>query len=69
MVVPYSRGLSKSIKKACSKHGVQVYLKGGLTIQNLLMALKDKDIILKKSAVIYRYKCDMVECDEEYIGE
>ena len=23
----------------------------------------------KKSGVIYRYKCDRVECDEEYIGE
>ena len=34
-----------------------------------LMAPKDKDPILKKSGVIYRYKCDRVECDEEYIGE
>ena len=25
--------------------------------------------ILKKSGVIYRYKCDRVGCDEEYIGE
>ena len=25
--------------------------------------------ILKKSKVIYRYKCDRVECGEEYIGE
>ena len=33
------------------------------------MALRDKDPILKKSGVIYRYKCDRVECDEEYIGE
>ena len=23
----------------------------------------------EKSGVIYRYKCDRVECDEEYIGE
>ena len=23
----------------------------------------------KKSGVIYRYQCDRVECDEEYIGE
>ena len=25
--------------------------------------------MLKKSGVIYIYKCDRVECDEEYIGE
>ena len=49
--------------------GVQVHFKGGLTIKNLLMAPKDKDHILKESGVIYRYRCDRVECDEEYIGE
>ena len=47
----------------------QVHLKGGLTIKNLLMASKDKDTIMKKSGVIYRYKCNRMECDEEYIGE
>ena len=33
------------------------------------MAPKDQDAIQKKSGVIYRYQCDRVECDEEYIGE
>ena len=33
------------------------------------MAPKDQDPMKKKSGVIYRYKCDMVEFDEEYIGE
>ena len=69
MVVPYYRGLSKSLKKVCSRHGVQVYFKGGNTIKNLLMAPKDKHPIMKKSGVIYRYKCNRVDCDEEYIGE
>ena len=69
MVVPYYRGLSESLKKVCSRHGVQVYFKGGSTIKNLLMAPKDKDPIMKKSGVIYRYKCNSVDCDEEYIGE
>ena len=41
-----------------------MYFKGGNTIKNLLMAPKGKDPL-----VIYRYKCDRVECDEEYIGE
>ena len=39
------------------------------TIKNLLMAPKDKYPIQKKSGVIYRYKCDRVECDVEYTGE
>ena len=69
LLVPYYKGLSESIKKACSKYGVHVHFKGGLTIKNLLMAPKDKDHIFKRSGVIYRYKCDRVECDEEYIRE
>ena len=33
------------------------------------MAPKDQDHITKKSGVIYRHKCDRLECDHEYIGE
>ena len=33
------------------------------------MASKDKDHITNKSGIIYRFKCDSLECDEEYIGE
>ena len=69
IVGPYYKGLSESLKRTCNKYGVQVHFKGGLTIKNLLVAPKEKDPVLKKSGVIYRYKCDRVECDEEYIGE
>ena len=37
-------------------------------IKSPLMAPKDKYPVKKKSRVIYRYKCDRVECGEEYIG-
>ena len=33
------------------------------------MTPKDKDPIQKQNGVSYRYQCDRVECDEEYIGE
>ena len=33
------------------------------------MAPKDKHPMMKKSGVIYSYKCGRVDCDEEYIGE
>ena len=69
IVVPYHRGFSEGFKKVCSNHGVQAYFKGGTTIKSLLMAPKDQDPMQKRSGVIYRYKCDRVECDEEYIGE
>ena len=66
-IVPYYQGLSESVKTTCNKHGVQVYFRGGVTIKNLLMTPKDQDPMMKKCGVIYRYKCDRVECDEEYI--
>ena len=69
IVVPYYAGLSENIKNIGKKFGVQVHCKGGTTIKNLLMAAKDKDPMLKQSGVIYRYHCDRVDCDEEYIGE
>ena len=69
ITVPYYKGLSESVKKKCNNYGVQVYFRGGTTIKNLLVAPKDKDPMLKKSGVIYSYKCGRVECDEEYIGE
>ena len=69
ITVPNYKGLSESVEKKCSNYGVQVYFKGGTTIKNLLVAPKDKDPMMKKSGVIYSYKCGRVECDEEYIGE
>ena len=38
-------------------------------MKSLLMVPKDRDNITQKSGVIYRYKCDRLDCDEEYIGE
>ena len=61
--------LSESIKNIHRKFGVQVYFRGGTTIKNLLMTPKDEDPIQKQSGVIYRYQCDRVDCDEEYIRE
>ena len=69
MVVPYQQGLSERIKNTCQKYGVQVHFKGGQTIKDLLMNPKDKDPIINKSGVIYRYKCSEDGCKEEYIGE
>ena len=47
MVIPYYKGISESIKKTCSEHGVQVYFKGGNTIKNLPVAPKDQHTVQK----------------------
>ena len=65
IVVPYHQGLSESYKRTCKKYGIEGHLKGGHTIKDLLMAPKDKDPILKRSGVIYRFKCGRVDCDHE----
>ena len=65
ITVPYMKGLSESIKNTCKKYGIQVYFKGDKTIKDLLVAPKDKEHVTKKSGIIYRNKCDMLECDAE----
>ena len=35
----------------------------------LLVVLKDKDHATINSGVVYRFKCDRLECDEEYVEE
>ena len=69
MVLPYVKGHSKSMKNVGKKHGIQTCFKGGNTIKSLLMTPKDKDHISKKSGIIYRFKCNRVDCNGEYIGE
>ena len=46
-----------------------MHIKGGKTFRDLLDIPADKDTIFQKSGVICRYKCDRVDCEEEYIGE
>ena len=65
----YEEGLSESVKNICKKYGIEVHFKSGKSIKDELVAPKDQDHLTKKSGIIYRYKCDMLECDEEYIGE
>ena len=69
ITVSYSEGLSESVKNICKKYGIQVHLKSGKSIKDELVAPKDKDHLTKKSGIIYRYKGNRLECDEEYIGE
>ena len=48
IVVHYHQGLSKSFKRTCKKYGIEVYLKGGHTIKDLLWLQRIKIQSLKK---------------------
>ena len=61
------QGLRESCKNICRKYGVEMHLKGGNTIKDFLVHPKDRDTILQKGGVVYRYKCGRVDCEEEYI--
>ena len=69
ITVSYEEGLSESVKNICKKYGIEVHFKSGKSIKDELVAPKDQDHLTKKSGIIYRYKCDRLECDEEYVGE
>ena len=64
-----TRDSVRNFKNIGKKFGIQVHFKSGRTIKEELVAPKDKNHITKKSGVIYRFKCERLGCDEEYIGE
>ena len=55
IVIPYTQGLGESIKKICSKYGIQTHFKGNKTIKEMLVKPKAKDPIDRKSRAIYWY--------------
>ena len=69
IVIPYTQGLCKSIKKICGRFGIQTHFKGSNTIRNLLVSPKDKDPMVSRSGAIYWFQCGDLSCDDEYIGE
>ena len=69
IVVPYIQGMGESCRNICRKHGVNMFFKGGNAIKDLLVHPKDRDTILQKRGVIYKFRCGRVNCGEEYIGE
>ena len=45
------------------------YMKSVFDGWQALMTPKDQDPIKNRSGLIYRFKCNRVECDDEYTGE
>ena len=67
--IPYTQGLGESIKKTCSKYGIQTHFKGNRNIKQMLDKPKHKDPLDNKSAAIYWYQCGEVIYNEEYLGQ
>ena len=69
IVIPYTQGLYKSIKKICGRYSIQTHFKGNSTIKNLLVSTRDKDPMVNKSGPIYWFQCSDLTCNVECIGE
>ena len=69
IVIPYTKGIAKSIKQTRGKYGIQAHFKGNTTIKQVLMKPKDWDPKDNKSGSMYSYQHHHLDCDEEYIGE
>ena len=67
--MPYTQGLGENIIRICKKYDIQTHFKGKRTIKNILVKLKDKDPLDRKSGAIYWYQCGELICDEGYIEE
>ena len=63
---PWTRG---EVQKDMQQQGIQVHFKATSTTETLIMAPKDWDSKLQKCGVIYKFKCQHLNCPEEYIGE
>ena len=57
IVIPYTRGVGKSIKNICRKYGIQTHFKGNRTIKNILVKPIDKDPLEIKGGATYWYQC------------
>ena len=60
--------MGEKFKRTCNKQGIQVHFNGTNTVKQLLMAPKGRPK-LAKSGIIYGYKCQKINCTEQYIGE
>ena len=61
--------MGERCKNICRRHRVEKYFKGGNTIKDLLVHPMERDTILQKSGVIYRFRCGRVDYEEEYTEE
>ena len=60
--IPYAKGLSEDIRRACRKFDIKVAFRSGVSLRSKLSKVKDK---LPNSNVVYRVPCS---CGKFYIG-
>ena len=68
LLLPYVRGLSDRLEKACAPLGVKAVFKPQNTLKQLLVRVKRKTPEgKKKKEVVYQAPCN--DCNKVYIGD
>ena len=67
--VPCIQGMGENWEKYLQKTWGRNVFQGRQHHQGPPGSPQDRDTILQKGGVLYRFMCGRVDCDEEYIGE
>ena len=67
VVLPYVKGITETISRVYSKHGIATSCRPHCTLRKLLVHPKDRVEDLDKSDVVYKVQCK--NCKNSYIGE
>ena len=65
-VIPYKEGISQTIKRSLTKHGIKSTFHSYNQVQQFFTKLKDPDDTTQVSSVIYRLSCSA--CPQKYVG-
>ena len=66
IAITYIAGVSKEIRRVCSRHDVKVAFRASRTLCSLLTRVKDLLLVGKQSMVVYQIPCS---CSRGYIGK
>ena len=66
VVLPYTAGVSKDIRRVCRKYGMKAIFKAERSLHSVLTKVKDPLPMEKEAKVVYQIPCS---CGKSYIGE
>ena len=58
-----------AVTTTTSKYGILTYFKGNRILRNILVYPKDKDPMEQKSGIVYIYRYQELDCDDDYVEE
>ena len=66
VVIPYTQGLSESIRRVCQEYNIRIVFGAGKSLKTILTKAKDRLPQEQQSNIVYKIPCS---CGKVYIGE